>query len=71
MNRSAPVEMLFAVGASAGSDRRHRGLCCAHSAAVKPCAFGAPLRGCGAWQQHCGQAFGIHAFDGAVDRLNA
>jgi len=48
MNASAPVEMLFAVGAAAGSDRRHGGLCCGRSAAIKPCAFGAPLRGCGA-----------------------
>jgi hypothetical protein len=33
----------------AGSrDRRHGGLCCGRSAAIKPCAFGAPLRGCGA-----------------------
>jgi hypothetical protein len=29
-------------------DRRHGGLCCGRSAAIKPCAFGAPLRGCGA-----------------------
>ena len=29
-------------------DRRHGGLCCGWSAAIKPCAFGAPLRGCGA-----------------------
>src|ERR1700759_370073 len=28
-------------------DRRHGGLCCDHSAAIKPCAFGAPLRGYG------------------------
>jgi hypothetical protein len=27
-----------------GSDRRHGGLCCGRSAAIKPCAFGAPLR---------------------------
>jgi fructose-1,6-bisphosphatase/inositol monophosphatase family enzyme len=31
-----------------GRDRRHGGLCCGRSAAIKPCAFGAPLRGCGA-----------------------
>jgi hypothetical protein len=23
---------------------RHGGLCCGHSAAIKPCAFGAPLQ---------------------------
>jgi hypothetical protein len=39
---------LSAAGAAAGSDRRHGGLCCDRSAAIKPCACGAPLRGCGA-----------------------
>jgi hypothetical protein len=29
-------------------DRRHCRLCYDRSAAIKPCAFGAPLRGCGA-----------------------
>jgi hypothetical protein len=29
-------------------DRRHGGLCSDRSAAIKPCACGAPLRGCGA-----------------------
>jgi hypothetical protein len=31
-----------------GSDRRHGRLCFGPSAAIKPCAFGAPLCGCGA-----------------------
>jgi len=35
-------------GLRQGRDRRHGGLCCGRSAAIKPCAFGAPLRGCGA-----------------------
>jgi hypothetical protein len=48
MKAAAPVETLVAVDAAAGSDRRHGGLCCGRSAAIKPCAFGAPLRGCGA-----------------------
>ena len=29
-------------------DRRHGGLCFRRRTAIKPCAFGAPLRGCGA-----------------------
>ena len=38
-----------AFGAPQGQrDRRHGGLCCDRSATIKPCAFGAPLRGCGA-----------------------
>jgi len=49
------------VGGWQGRDRRHGGSCCGRSAAIKPCAFGAPLRGCGAWQRHTGRAFGIHA----------
>src|SRR5262249_14875885 len=39
---------LSAVGAAGCSDRRDGGLCCGRRAAIKPCAFGAPLRGCGA-----------------------
>jgi len=47
INATAPVKVVW-VGAAVCSDRRHAGLCCDHSAAIKPCAFGAPLRGCGA-----------------------
>jgi hypothetical protein len=61
----------FAVHAAAASDRRQGGLCCGHSAAIKPCASGAPRRGGGARQRHRGRAFGIHAFDGAVGSLAA
>jgi hypothetical protein len=32
----------FAVHAAAASDRRQGGLCCGRSAAIKPCASGAP-----------------------------
>src|SRR5689334_17167193 len=39
---------LSAAGTVAGSDRRHGGLFRGRSTAIKPCAFGAPLRGCGA-----------------------
>src|SRR5215813_1626986 len=30
------------------SDRGHDGLCCGWNTTIKPCTFGAPLRGCGA-----------------------
>ena len=47
MNAAAPVDVVCSRCAW-GRDRRHGRLCCGHSAAIKPCAFGAPLRGCGA-----------------------
>ena len=38
LNPATPAESLSAVGAAAASDRRHGGLCCGRSTAIKPCA---------------------------------
>jgi hypothetical protein len=46
MGVAALVEVICGRSGGRERDRRHGRLCCGRSVAIKPCAFGAPLRGC-------------------------